>query len=565
MASALRPSTEGGPTELLAPDAAAGAFAARVAAALFAVGGLISFAVVLLPHPEEFFEAGFWAIGAMALGTAGLMHWHAERFPSRLLPLLIAGGTCLISLDIYFSGESIGSPSVDNEMLYLWVALYSAYFFSRRQVLLQIGWIAVGYLAVLVASAPPSVIATRWSETVGTLAVSALLVQVLRDRVSELVGRLADAARTDSLTGLRNRRALEELVEVEIERARRTSRPLTVVVGDVDHFKRVNDRLGHPAGDAALVLIGELLTLGKRQIDMVARSGGEEFTLVLPDTPEHDAYLIAERLRTLVGRKFAGEVVPLTFSFGVATFPAHGASSAALQTSADQALYAAKQLGRNRTVIYSDEIANFDGGGKSTELHLATLLSLAEALDLRDTGTADHSETVGRYCALIAEELGLPASRVERVRIAGILHDIGKIGLPDAILQKPSPLTDEEWAEMMRHPEIAAGILGNRNFDDVRAWVLTHHERPDGHGYPRGLTGEAIPLEARILAVADAYAAMTANRIYRAAIGPKAAQSELRRGSGSQFDPRVVSAFLAVLEREARVGAPMGALRPTER
>ena len=247
---------------------------------------------------------------------------------------------------------------------------------------------------------------------------------------------------------------------------------------------------------------------------------------------------------------FAEELVPITFSFGIAGYPHHGTDIDALLGAADRALYTAKELGRDRTVIYSAEIAAVGmrpGGGG--EMHLTTLLSLAEALDLRDTGTADHCQTVGRHAELTARELGLHSFQVERVRLAGVLHDIGKIGLSDTILRKAGPLSDEEWTEMRRHPEIGARILAASEFDDIREWVLSHHERPDGRGYPRGLRDEEIPLEAKILAVADAYEAMTSDRVYRAAIGRDAARAELRRGAGGQFDVRVVQAFLAVVDR----------------
>ena len=186
---------------------------------------------------------------------------------------------------------------------------------------------------------------------------------------------------------------------------------------------------------------------------------------------------------------------------------------------------------------------------------------LAETLDLRDVGTARHSQTVGRYAECIARELGLADDRVERIRAAGVLHDIGKLGVADAVLKKPGPLTDEEWVEMRRHPELGARILDHANLRDISGWVRAHHERIDGLGYPRGSAGDAIPLEARILAVADAYEAMTADRAYRAAMSHGEAQAELRAGSGTQFDPQVVEAFLAVLAPGGRrvrrqVGAP---------
>jgi HD-GYP domain-containing protein (c-di-GMP phosphodiesterase class II) len=175
------------------------------------------------------------------------------------------------------------------------------------------------------------------------------------------------------------------------------------------------------------------------------------------------------------------------------------------------------------------------------------VIGLAEALDIRDTGSTGHSHTVGRYAELTAIELGLPGEHVERVRLAGVLHDVGKIGVSDRVVTKPGPLDADEWREMRTHPEIGARLLTHPNFDDLRAWVLSHHERPDGRGYPHGLTAEDIPLEGSILAVADAYEAMTADRVYRSSLGEEAARAELEAGAGTQFDARVVEAFLAAV------------------
>src|SRR3954470_22373873 len=187
---------------------------------------------------------------------------------------------------------------------------------------------------------------------------------------------------------------------------------------------------------------------------------------------------------------------------------------------------------------------------------------LAETLDLRDVSTARHSQTVGRYAEGIARALDLSEERVQRIRAAGVLHDVGKLGIADAVLQKPGPLTDEEWADMRRHPELGARILEHANLRDISGWVLAHHERVDGRGYPHGLAGDAIPLEARILAVADAYEAMTADRAYRPALGHDAAQAELLACAGTQFDERVVDAFMKVLTRGSRVRSAEGSRQP---
>ena len=178
------------------------------------------------------------------------------------------------------------------------------------------------------------------------------------------------------------------------------------------------------------------------------------------------------------------------------------------------------------------------------------VIATAHEIDRRECGTALHSQVVARYCELTARELRLPEEIVEDVRLAGLLHDVGKSGVSDEVVSKPSALTEEEWVEMRYHPEIGASLLNDAGLDDVREWILCHHERPDGTGYPRGLRGGEIPLGARILAVADAYEAMTNDRAYRRSIGRWRAREELRRGAGTQFDEVVVEAFLRAVERD---------------
>jgi len=383
------------------------------------------------------------------------------------------------------------------------------------------------------------------------LALAGLAV-LQRGRIRALRTRISDAARSDPLTGLLNRRSFDELLDLEVERARRTGRPLSVLFGDLDNFAYVNEEQGHEAADAALELVARDLGKWKRRIDRAARIGGDEFALLLPETDEHGAHILAERLRRATHRSFGDAPVPLTICFGVASHPCHGGDSATLMRSAERAMLAAKQFGRDRSVVYSADVPTMLGvAGAPGDLQLATVIALAEALDIRDTGTAKHSHMVGRYAELMAIELELESAHVERVRLAGVLHDVGKIGVSDAVLSKPGPLSADEWVEMKTHPEIAARLLSRPEFDDVRGWILAHHERPDGGGYPFGLGREQIPLEARILAVADAFEAMTADRVYRAAIGHAAARAELEAGAGTQFDAEVVEAFLRAVDRAA--------------
>jgi diguanylate cyclase (GGDEF)-like protein/putative nucleotidyltransferase with HDIG domain len=397
---------------------------------------------------------------------------------------------------------------------------------------------------------------------VGVTAVALLavggLVGLQRANTNRMIWRLSDAAVTDALTGLLNRRGFQELFETELERSRRSGQPLSLLVGDLDHFKEVNDRFGHGAGDSVLERVSLILRTAKRRIDSAARIGGEEFAVVLPDSDQHAAFILAERMRREVRETFAYEPYELTISLGVATFPVHGADSATLIRQADEALYGAKALGRDRTVVYSEELDRgvAEASGEEaprTKRNTATVLALADQIDARDPGTSTHSQSVGRYAAAIARELGLPDGAIERIRFGGIVHDIGKIGVPDSILTKPGWLSAEDWHEMRRHPEIGARILSGAQMEDVGEWVLAHHERPDGTGYPHGLTGTDIPLEARILAVADAYEAMTSDRVYRAALSPEEARAELMRCTGTQVDKLVVEAFLRILDTPATI------------
>jgi putative nucleotidyltransferase with HDIG domain len=186
-----------------------------------------------------------------------------------------------------------------------------------------------------------------------------------------------------------------------------------------------------------------------------------------------------------------------------------------------------------------------------SERFVMAVLDMAEAVDLRFSGSARHSETVGRYAEMTARELGLPERRITRIRLAGILHDIGKATVPNSILHKPGPLSDREYEVIKRHPELGAQMLEHPSLSDVRGWVAMHHERPDGRGYPLGLPGAFVPLEASIVAVADAFEAMTSDRPYREAIGYEQAMDELRRCAGTQFDATVVEALISALAREA--------------
>jgi diguanylate cyclase (GGDEF)-like protein/putative nucleotidyltransferase with HDIG domain len=531
----------------------------RAQGGYFVFGGILALVSLLLPHSAQMYDAGIAALGVSACLSGALLLLVPQVLPPRLLTVVLACGNVLVTLGVYFS-QSTASVYA---LLYAWIGFQAAYFFPRRHAALHLTGIMISY-AVVLAIVPGADRGQRWLLLVGVVLVIALMVTVLRERVDRLIARLADAARTDALTGLLNRRGFQELMEVEIERALRSARPLAILVGDLDHFKHLNDRHGHAAGDVALRRFAEIASRASRRIDAVARIGGEEFALLLPDTEQHAAYLMAERLRRAAKEKtsHAGPDLP-TVSFGVAAFPAHAPDAEALMHAADQALYAAKAMGRDRSVIYNPEVLASVLGGTLDPVagneHLSAVLVLAETLDLRDSSTSSHSQTVGRLSALIAKALGFEDAHVERIRLAGVLHDIGKIGIPDWILHKPGPLDESEWAEVRKHPEMGARIAASARLEDISQWIQFHHERCDGNGYPSGLPASEIPVESKILAVADAYEAMTAERAYKAAMPASEAEAELRRQSGKQFDGEVVAALLSAIA--VGVGAPAGAER----
>ena len=525
---------------------------ARALSYMFATGAVLGATVVALPQPLRSEELGMLLTSASAFAVAVVVRAAFERIPDWGFPALLACGTLLIGAEIYFSGD----PSSAYAVLYLWVYLYGFYFLPRNQALVQALLVAATYAAVLGLREPTSTAITRWVITIATLTTAGLLVGRLRDRVGMLIERLGEAAVTDPLTGLPNRRGFEQAMRLELERAGRSRQPLSLIIGDVDCFKQVNDKHGHQEGDSVLKGLGAILERSKRRADVAARIGGEEFAVVAADTDEPGAYMLAERLRTEVERSFSERTAAVTISFGIASFPGHGESLDELSRAADEALYAAKGLGRNRSVIHSRETAGILANAvgqreRGSRVELATVLAIAEALDQRGGArSADHSATVGRWAELLATELGLPGEGVARLRLAGVVHDIGTIGVSEKTIRKPGPLSEREWPEMRSHPEVGARILKNAHLSDLSKWVLAHHERPDGRGYPNGLRQDEIPIEASILAVADAYEAMTAERPFRPALGGEAVLVELERGAGQQFEERVVDALIGLLERE---------------
>jgi diguanylate cyclase (GGDEF)-like protein len=414
--------------------------------------------------------------------------------------------------------------------------------------------------ALMASAALMLVILWQRSPLLTASLVGPLLAIALYQRSTSRELRAIRLSLTDPLTGLGNHRHFHERLQRELEQVRESGRPLTVCLVDVDDFKHVNDRFGHQTGDLVLNDVAGRL----RQGGEAFRLGGDEFALLLPATERARAVAVA---RSVVERVAALELDsgPLTASAGVATFPSPGIGRDDLMRVADAALYWAKGHGKNRVGVAGPGAAELDdlkllAGDRAARYEAAA--SLAKAVDARDAYTGSHSERVGELAARIATRLGVDSEQIELTRLAGSLHDLGKLAIPEELLRKRGPLTKSERLVLERHPEIGFRMLESLGVDPVAELVLRHHERWDGSGYPDGLLGDRIPLGARILFVADAYDAMTSDRVYRRRRSPAQAIAELRRCAGSQFDPEIVEAFaeeLGVSTRGTRLKLKLGA------
>ena len=388
--------------------------------------------------------------------------------------------------------------------------------------------------------------------------------------------QLAQLATTDDLTGLWNRRRFIEMLRRECRRADRSGAPLALAMADVDRFKAVNDTFGHAFGDRVLQTVADHLGREARATDIVARYGGEEFMVLMPDTGAEEASSAAERIRRRVAAHPVADKnrsVEITISLGIsARVPGRRTDPEALVRLADEALYAAKQAGRNCTrtwtetsggqdqdlLAHTEEVAGLQRRMAALSLQakdafVQSIHGLVQALEARDPYTRHHSDNVTRYAVGIAEQMDLDAEDVAVVRRAARVHDIGKIGVPDALLRKQGELDERGRRAMRNHVLIGVHILESLRFlERELPLVRHHHERWDGKGYPDGISGHAIPRGARILAVADAFDALTSDRPYRPAVDVAETLRILIEGAGTQFDPQAVDALIAWVCTTAR-------------
>lgn len=357
-------------------------------------------------------------------------------------------------------------------------------------------------------------------------------------------------AMTDGLTGLYNHAYFKEVLGGAILEADRYGRELSLVLVDLDRFKWINDTHGHQAGDEVLRQVSATLGAMVRDCDVLARYGGEELALLLPNTDQQGAAILAERLREAIASLAVpcldGRTLSVTASLGLAGHR-RGLSSAQLIEAADKALYAAKNSGRNRVCLHGASVP-LEDLLKRRALEKGAFLETLDAIaEVRRGGEADRVADTVALARTLGEALGLSGYRLQELEMAAAYYDVGKSGVPDAILEKPEGLEPHELEVVRMHPIQGARLFLAGNLPGVAQIIRYHHEAWDGEGYPDRIRGEEIPLPARILAVVDAYQAMLSDRPYRAALTPSEAAEEIRRGSGTRFDPRVVEAFLELL------------------
>jgi diguanylate cyclase (GGDEF)-like protein len=365
-------------------------------------------------------------------------------------------------------------------------------------------------------------------------------------------------ARIDKLTGLLNRRALDETLETEIARHMRYDSAFSVIIIDLDSFKLYNDRHGHLAGDLFLQQAGQVIKNSIRRSDHAFRYGGDEFAILLPQTTGAAANEVVERIHRGIAKNVDAKSDTVTSSLGLATWPVHGVYINQILNAADRALYLAKHkggdqycnaseqdIGRENTILQVIESLDKVDSGRGLDI----LFALAVMVDSRNPLDGGHSRRVTEYSVALAETLGLPGIQREKIKVSARLHDIGKYSIDTGILHKPGPLDAEEWEAVKKHPKVGADVLSRVDYlASYIPGILYHHEHYDGSGYPHGLSGDAIPLEARIISLADAFTAMTSERSYSVTLSEDAALGEICNCAGTQFDPELTTVFVKMIK-----------------
>lgn len=400
-------------------------------------------------------------------------------------------------------------------------------------------------------------------------------IVTLNKALSKANESLKHLALRDSQTGLYNHRYFVDAIEAELERAKRHSQELSVIMIDIDYFKSINDVYGHQFGDTILKQFARLLKKEVRIYDIVVRFGGEEFIIISPGTGEQESLALAQRILNTIGIHSFGDKkhsIKMKASAAVSSYPSDARidCGTAFVDTADQILNKAKEDGGNRVYCSADLKTRKDASwpreepsadalkekikkltARGNQSVVEAIFAFAKTIELKDHYTGEHVEETIHYATGIAQTLGLPKDEIEIIKEASILHDLGKIGIPEKILLKTGKLTRQEREVIKKHPQIGVDIIRPIHFlRDIIPVILHHHEWWNGKGYPGRIKKEAIPIGARIVAIADVYQALTSDRPYHKAYPKEKAVNIIKNGSGTQFDPRIVDTFLGILEKE---------------
>jgi diguanylate cyclase (GGDEF)-like protein len=518
-------------------------FGWEYAVVIAAVSALVAQLVERRPLARTAFNTAIYALSAFA-----------AAFPTLAFGTTAAGDAVAVTAYALLGGAAFVAVNVG--LISLAISLHSS---APIRPLLKSDFRLAGP-AFAIQAFLAALAAALWTADARLLLLMAgpLFTVTLYQR-SALASRIAMRdAHTDSLTRLGNNRGYELGLASALEEVNETGTPLSLFLVDVDDFKQINDIYGHPEGDGVLVEIARLLAFDDEA--RAFRVGGDEFALLIQTDGDGARRHLEALYRRVSDTRFThGE--PVTISVGVASYPSDASDQEQLERHSDGALYWSKLNGKNRWCVYSPDVVRVYSPDElerraEHQARLRAAENLVRVVDAKDAYTGAHSERVALFVAGISRQLGLMDELVEQLKVAGRLHDLGKIAIADRVLQKPGRLTPEEERHLATHPELGASLLDGMQIKPVDLWIRHHHEHWDGSGYPDGLAGDEIPFGSRVILVADAYDAMTTDRSYRSASTPEQALEELRRMSGIQFDPAAVEALEAHLEETGLVRVP---------
>ncbi len=425
---------------------------------------------------------------------------------------------------------------------------------SKWQEVVVVAVIAIGLPFYVLLGLNATLVSERWVFSItGVVAIAlAVLWGIL---VIQENNQLLSGTVIDPISGLFNAEFYRDRLEAELSRAKRFSETLCVVIIDINGLGQVNNVFGYTAGDQVLADLGGIIRKVVRLSDVACRVGGDEFGLILPESDKREALKLCHLIQAdLVDKRGPGEP-DVTLAWGIAGFPQDATDSVGLMKTADNAVYWHKFYDNTQVCMIDEQAppAMFDEVDRKNEekAYLKAIMAMAAAVDARDPFTRFHSKNVARYARLLAEEMGLPDERVKLVETAALVHDVGKIGIPDKILRKPEPLSAEDRVWVREHPALGQRMLAASTVPDILPWIAAHHEHWDGDGYPAGLKGEQIPLEAAILSVCDAYEAMTSERSYRPAMTQERALLEIEINASVMYHPVVAQMFVGMIKTQA--------------